>query len=229
MSTPRAKYLPGIIPYSFALYFFIVLVIVVLYRSCCFPRKSRHKANSHRSHSPAAVISPSTDHVEVVKMDHSDQEQALGQVDGKSEEEEEESLLPSACLPREQYYLQDFFQGQSFEILYDMSPIFYSLYKNDINLHVIRRKQIMWILLIWRLACFVFFVGIAFLWGYINMKGYGAFYFTWWNVKLIALYYTLILIATGIGMYYDDAFLSWRQANNSANRSARSTAATRRI
>lgn len=50
------------------------------------------------------------------------------------------------------------------------------------------------------MLCFGYFLGVVFLYGYVLFDGVNAFYFTLWNIDLIALYYCLASIASLVGV-----------------------------
>jgi hypothetical protein len=78
----------------------------------------------------------------------------------------------------------------------------------------------MYLLFLWRVACFAFFYGNDTIGGLIRNSGNSAMYFTNWNVYLISLYYALASIASVIGICKDNAFRDHvqQQQHNNNNR-----------
>jgi hypothetical protein len=78
-----------------------------------------------------------------------------------------------------------------------------------------------YLLLLWRVACFGFFFGNDMIWGLIHNSGNSAVYFTNWNVYLISLYYFLASVASVIGVWNDNSFwehlLQQQQSHNHDN------------
>lgn len=90
---------------------------------------------------------------------------------------------------------EKFFYGKNFSFTYKGS--FSTKYDSS------SIKLSTWILLFTRCMFFSYFVGIGFLYNYIHAGGDIAYFFTLWNIDLIAVYYTFVLIASIIGVYYD--------------------------
>lgn len=103
-----------------------------------------------------------------------------------------------------------FLCGEPFEILYGMSDMWRILPSSSIGeeassrLNLQREKTVMYSLLFWRTINLLYFFGVSFLWGYIYFEGNNAYFFTIWNIDIICLYYLLMVIATIIGVFYDE-------------------------
>jgi hypothetical protein len=79
----------------------------------------------------------------------------------------------------------------------------------------------LYLLFLWRVACFGFFFGNDMIWGLIHNSGNSAIYFTNWNVYLISLYYFLASIASVIGMCNDNGYrehVQQQQQNDNRSR-----------
>jgi hypothetical protein len=104
-----------------------------------------------------------------------------------------------------------FFSADHFEVLYSMNDMWRVLPGNNgidqnaaARLNRQREKTTMYALLFWRVINLLYFFGVSFLWGYIYFHGNNSYFFTIWNIDIICLYYFLMVIATSIGIYYDD-------------------------
>lgn len=100
--------------------------------------------------------------------------------------------------------LTRYWEGKSYE----------TVYRGSLQ-HSIGPYWSMYWLLFWRLASFVFFFGITFLWNFVKENGDNAHFFTYWNIDLITAYYFLVLIASFIGIINDSKFEQHRQQHPS--------------
>ncbi len=73
-------------------------------------------------------------------------------------------------------------------------------------------------LLIYRLACFIYFFSVPFVWCYEVNNGGGAHYFTIWNIDLITLYFACLTCMSVLGVIYDKDLRSWTSQNRTRER-----------
>jgi hypothetical protein len=122
-------------------------------------------------------------------------------------------------------------RGKSFECLYSINDTFLVHSSSELSVEKVaeynqRRQCIAHIvLLVWRVACCLYFLVIPTLWGLAVLgSGSGAKYFTDWNFLLITLHYALMSAATAIGWYYRQEFFDFQQeqrlSNNTNNNNA---------
>lgn len=97
---------------------------------------------------------------------------------------------------------QRFCYGHPYECVYESS--WKNLLGDDIS---------MYLLLLWRVACFCYFFGIVFLWNYSLSGGDNAHYFTLWNIDLISAYYFLAMIASIIGVFNHKGYLQQKDSH----------------
>lgn len=96
----------------------------------------------------------------------------------------------------------------------DLSNMSFVSYRNSSLLNWIK-SVIYWdlLLLIFRMCCLGFFLGVGCIDNYIVHNGDNSYFFTTWNIELISIYYLLATSLSFIGVYYSRSRHSPYQEN----------------